>query len=375
MSSRNRLKKSKRARKPRWNDLPKKNKNDIIIESEGEKMAEVKLLEKKEEKVEDKKPFYTTPYTYKKTPEHPKKVNITNYPPDLSKQEFYTFLIQELVKGVSFCITYFKDKEDFELNFHDYETDKDEDSFMTIEANINAPGLPLYKPFRELAKLLGNSKVDFTVFAEYVNWENQKIEYFTEEDGSAFFVYDIAINENWVDAEDIKRLCDECNIGYMPVIYEGKYDQKIIDSFLKDVKSQINTAVPKYGLVIKSDIEDLVDHKRVAKVLLNVKEKPVVDDSEVEEFIETLMGMRMNESRMMTIDSAIKQIYPRAFEKDSNVQLCSILSSAVWKAKSIFFSDDMRSEAFKAKYEKELNRQLSNLFIKRYRVFQKGEGK
>lgn len=347
-------------------------------------------MKRKNKKKTYNKDTYSTYNTYnsysyytKPLPEHPKLENMDKLV-DISEKDGTRYVVSELVKGVSFCATYDLDSE-FELNFHKEEENKDnETDFMSLEAIINAKDLPLYIPFKRLIDKLGAGKVPFTVFLEYVTYENQRSNYIEKGDDTAkVIIYDIYINKNWISYDLLEDICSECGLYTPPIIYEGAYDKKIIENFIYKVPSIYNEA-EKYGVVIKSFIEDSKRYKRLAKIELNknlVPEKEqkktevFLTDNEVDRKIKAEIKDRFFEARRMSLDKKIKTVYPELKSAKIAKVKGKLLSYAVQSAIKEFFSywlNDVKkknSEGDYKKIKKQLNKELSSIFIKRYDLF------
>ena len=353
--------------------LPKKNKNDIIKYKENSKGGEM--------------PITNTVYPKTAMFKYPKLNNIDSGI-FLNKAENFKYLLVELVKGTSFCVSYKKGKKDLEVNFNEREYDKRETDYCSLDANINAVELPLYEPFRKLIKTLGNGQVDFTVFLEYVTSDNQKSNYLQEKDLAKIIIYDIFINENWVDHYLLKKICEECGFFTMPVLYRGVYDEKIFKSFLYETSSHFNNT-KKYGAIIKSSIEDFENKKRIAELLINenvAKEKkylPVaqnksktISQKEISKEVKREIGLKFFESRRVVIDSKVKSLYPEVFKNKKVDNPGKVLSYAVKQTLLLYMNYScldisrlLLNATEKKCVSKEINTQLSEIFINRYKLF------
>lgn len=351
---------------------------------EKKEKGEEEKLEKVKMKTGKKESVCTTTTTkksttYKTFSKHPKLENIDAGASLPGGKDFFYNIIEK-PKGASFCITYFSNEEDFEINYAKKETRRDKEELLTLEANINAESMALYKAFRELADKLGGGHVDFTVFAEYVSFDNQVCKYFSEDDGLArVIISDIFINDNWIRHKDLIPLCESCGLEIMPILYEGNYSKSILDLYANEVSSTINSEEKVYGIVIKAVLEEERNSKRIAKEFINKKfEKKTENLFDVKKEVEGYIKKSFPESKRLFIDSEVKKEFPDFFEEQKKATTIDlVLPFAVSKTKTVFFSGLKFLKAFKKetakKTEKEINKRLSEIFIKRYGMFNGGE--
>lgn len=380
---------TKRTRSLRRKGLRKKNKNVIIKDNnkKGEKMSYNKT---NSSLAKGNKSLSSSSTYYKQS--HPRLYNV-DYNPKFTKKNF-KFVVSELVKGVSFCVTHFKHKNDFEINYHRDESRNYYNDFCSLEANINAQKLPLYEPMRKLAGILGGGEVDFTVFLEYITLNNQRSSYITSDDTAKILVYDIFINDNWIPYDQLKSVCDSCGLQTMPILYLGKYDEKIFNTFLNEVPSMFNKA-DKFGLIVKSFIEDTENNKRNAEILINKKFKKevallyppdevTISNEEISKKVEDKIKERFNKPQREMIDRNVSMAFPdmlrkqKIYKKDFPGKL---LSHAVKQSVSFYFNgielefslfNKILTRKERKLFVKELKKQLSNIFIERYDLFKRG---
>lgn len=332
----------------------------------------------------DTKNVLKTIYTAPKKVTYPKLDNVDDNV-FMDKDEVYRYLVIEIVKGTSFCLVHKKEENDFQVYFHKREPEKDKNDFCSLDANVNAESLPLYKPLRDLAEELGKGQVNFVIFLEYVTFQNQKCNYILpdEDNVAKILIYDIFINDNWIPHDLLKELCDRHGLRTMPVLYDGKYDENIFNKFLYEVPSHFNKA-EKYGLLIKSQIEDIEYNKRIAKIMLNKKFKgdlilySSLSDEEIERKVKSEITKNFYESRRANVDFAMKNLFPNLYDPADAKQAGKMLSHAVKHSLRTYFYYSVQdiggfksTEFEKKKINKELNKQLSNIFIKRYKFFKK----
>lgn len=354
--------------------MPKKSENVIINKNKkGDNMSR-----KKNTQTENNKKGFSK-YSYKKKSDHPKLENI-DYGVTLPAAKGFLYNIVEIPKGVSFCVTYEKGKEDFQINFKDGEDKNNSEFFLTLDANINARGMSLYKPFRDLSLILGYRQVDFTVFLEYVSYESQKCKYLEKGDDTVLIIItDIYINSNWIRQKDLEEICRSCGLFTMPILYEGVYNENLINSYTNDVYSHFNKKEKLYGVMVKATIEDEKDSKRLASIRLNNRFIPILPkqtqkdimSKEVVDYIKRSFG----EEKIESIDKKVKAQFPGFLENTKDYTIKEILEYSVKEAKTNYLYNLYLMKSFnnntKKVMKKELNKQLSDLFIRRYDMFKK----
>lgn len=354
--------------------MPKKDKNVIIdYKEKGEKMANNKTQPKETKKVFAK-------YSYTKKSDHPKLDNI-DLGAILPTQKSFLYNIMEMPKGVSFCVTYEKGKDDFQINFKNGETVDKSEFYLTLDANINAKGMSLYKPFRELSLRLGYRQVDFTVFVEYISFKSQKCKYFEEGDDTvSIIVTDIFINSNWVRQKDMARICSECGLFTMPILYEGVYNKDIIEVYANDVYSYFSKKDKPYGVMIKSVIEDEKDSKRMAAIKLNKRFEAllpvIVPKDGIEKEVEDYITRNLNDEKIVALDKRVESRFPGFIDGSKKYTIKEVLTYIVQEVRTLHLFNLYLMKSFnnntKKVMNKEVNKQVSNLFIKKYNMLEKG---
>lgn len=367
------------ARRKRF--FPKNNKNKKGTTKKDMETKANKQLATTKTTVVNSKPTTKTTYT-----KYSKKSVDVNIPlgAKLRKEEGFKYNIVEKVKGVSFVIRHVKSEEDFSIEFlhkHEEREGAYQTDFYTLDANINSEGMALFGPFRKLAMSLGFSLVDFTVFVEYITYKNQRLEYLKEGESGRLIINDIYINGNWIRQKDLEAICQKVGLMTMPILYEGKYDEKVFETFANKTYSHFNVGTMKYGIFIKPVIEDENENKRMAIEILNEKYTSVPKEDYrsilphediLKELVEEFVDERLNEVRLKSVDKVLEIVFPGVFsgkEVDAN----KLLSKAVSTAKSYYLKDfdllEIKDRQAQRKVEKSLNSAISSLFIKRYGLF------
>lgn len=108
----------------------------------------------------------------------------------------------------------------------------------------------------ELSKKLHS--VNFTIFGEIVSEETEDgIKYLRESEKTKLVFYDIYLNKNWMNWDDLRRILKEVNLKYPPLLYLDTFDSKKIKSLLKE-KSSFSSLESETmeGIVIRPLLED-----------------------------------------------------------------------------------------------------------------------
>lgn len=310
---------------------------------------------------------------------------------ELPRESYFHYNIVEYVGGSSFVVDYDKTERSFSVSPVEKEGAK-EDEFLAIDASINVKNFFLYKPFRDLADKLGRSSVSFKVFIEYINKKNQKIDYITGKDEGFVIVNDIYINSNWIRHKDLYNICMECGLEVMPPLYEGVYDEKIINIYANEVSSSFNDNIRNYGIFIKPIFEDEEKGKRVIELRINDKyskafreakerrkekqlalivHKEAIEEDEIRKQVDHFLTNSLTDVRKNVADKVLEYNFPN-FKKNKNLKVKDILTFAVNSVKTSYLREfeyyNKADGDLKKKVEKRLNSSLSSFFIRRYNL-------
>lgn len=283
----------------------------------------------------------------------------------------------EYVKGVSFCISYnvIKHLQEFEIAFSDLETESNFTDLMTIEANINAKEMPLFKPFQKLKKILGNGTVDFMVFAEYLTAENQKVPYLNK-GGATFVIQDIFINKNWVPHEQLINICQKCKLKAAPIIYCGKYNEVVFNILANNSTSFLNKNTEKYGISVKLYLEKHNEIKRTAKLYLNDKfikkiiKPKTISKEEIEAKVKKEVSKIFTKKAKKKVKVLINNTFSKLFiekhtQKIEKKDFFPLIVSSIEKT---FFSNFALNDLNQKKYKKALRKKILEILIKEFNI-------
>ena len=90
---------------------------------------------------------------------------------------------------------------------------------------------------------------------------------------TAFYAYDVMIDNKWLDYEDFKNFCEERGIRPVPLLYIGPYSKEVIEEHTKGVSVIDPNGTPiREGCVVKPVIESISPYVG-RKVLKSVSEE------------------------------------------------------------------------------------------------------
>ncbi len=280
----------------------------------------------------------------------------------------------EVIKGHSMIIEYDAAFGLYDIYYENsFDKDESNSAYVILDGNINNKGYDFHKNIEKFGEVLGNNKVSFAIFGEFIDQETQRQPYITKEDKADFFVYDIYANGNWLCQDDIDYLCGEANIKLAPKVYTGRYNEITLKKALGK-RSSYNDKVEVHSILIKPTLEDEVNNKRIATYYINSRFMPKKPDSrELERVANKVIEKYFDKKTMEKVEKSTKAKYKTMNETNKQ----NVLSFSVAQAVNVYLANkiywEVDGDLRKSNYDevhsgvKEvLQKKLPSYFLKQY---------
>jgi len=161
-----------------------------------------------------------------------KITNIKNYKNVFEKDEFV--YITEKIHGTNFragylprdnttwlkkLMSFFKSKYEFVYGSHNVQKDPTSTKYGYYKNDVYLLAVEIYN----LKYLIPNG---YTFYGEVYGKGIQDLEY--GQKGTSLFIFDIMKNGNYLNIEDTIKMCRELKLPFVPILYRGKYSDKIL---------------------------------------------------------------------------------------------------------------------------------------------------